>query len=271
MKEEWRKVVVDGKENEWYSISNYGNLVSHLRKQIPKRDSLGRIVKNTGSYFYDPSYSCPINPQKRGNRSTQYFVKKMTFPVDFFDDYSYSSNNSITCRKTVSIHKLVMDAFKPIDLFPPDRLKECWSQIPDEAKKWINETIIINHIDHNPQNNCIDNLEWVTHRENTRAAVEYYGGQCANKGKLTSNKDCIKISDAVYIPLLDEYEQTIEFIGEEGDECYRIIEDIMKRENKTFKEVWFDIIEFGVEELKRIDCLPEPERTYCIEKFKMVT
>jgi hypothetical protein len=33
---------------------------------------------------------------------------------------------------------------------------------------------IVNHIDHNPQNNWLENLEWVTHKENMRAAERFY-------------------------------------------------------------------------------------------------
>ena len=33
MKEEWRNVVVEGKEHYWYEISNYGVLKSHLRRE----------------------------------------------------------------------------------------------------------------------------------------------------------------------------------------------------------------------------------------------
>lgn len=32
----------------------------------------------------------------------------------------------------------------------------------------------VNHIDHNPQNNSMENLEWVTHKENMHAAERFY-------------------------------------------------------------------------------------------------
>ena len=67
-----------------------------------------------------------------------------------------------------------MQTFKPIDKYPPDRLKDCWKDIPEQAKQWIRETAIINHKDHNPLNCLLDNLEWVTFRENTQKSVDYY-------------------------------------------------------------------------------------------------
>jgi hypothetical protein len=33
---------------------------------------------------------------------------------------------------------------------------------------------IVNHIDHDKQNNCVENLEWTTHRDNCLAAEKFY-------------------------------------------------------------------------------------------------
>ncbi len=62
-------------------------------------------------------------------------------------------------RKDVSIHKLVAETF-----------------IPKIAGKNI-----INHIDGNPENNCVNNLEWCTPKENTHHAWE--SGLCKNSVK----------------------------------------------------------------------------------------
>ena len=59
---------------------------------------------------------------------------------------------------------MVMWTWRPLDKYPPDRLKNCWSDIPIEAQQWIKDTAVINHIDHNPTNNRLDNLEWVLRR-----------------------------------------------------------------------------------------------------------
>ena len=48
----------------------------------------------------------------------------------------------------------------------------------------------VNHLDGNPQNNHIDNLEWVTKQENTKHAVDK--GLYRNKYKLWDNKEKIQ-------------------------------------------------------------------------------
>lgn len=52
-------------------------------------------------------------------------------------------------RRSIRIHKMVADAF----ISNPNNKPE------------------VNHIDGNKANNCIDNLEWVTHKENSTHAI----------------------------------------------------------------------------------------------------
>ena len=59
------------------------------------------------------------------------------------------SNRKMTRRY---IHRIVMETFSPT------------------SKK-----MEVNHIDHDKGNNRLDNLEWVTHKENLRKAVKFLG------------------------------------------------------------------------------------------------
>tara|TARA_R110000868_G_C10557192_1_gene736531 strand:- start:60 stop:566 length:507 start_codon:yes stop_codon:yes gene_type:complete len=160
MKEEWRNIVVDGKVYGGYSVSNYGNIITH-KKQVG-----GNI-----GWCFDPNYK-KIKKARRQNRGMSV---SLTFPKDFFE-YDYritgSSKNSITRDRRV--HQIVMETFCPIDENPPVSMQE-WEQTPKSIKKIVRECIFINHKDHDFTNNRLDNLEYVTPRQNTRKAVEHYG------------------------------------------------------------------------------------------------
>lgn len=191
----WSPVIQCGKEHPWYSISNHGNLVTHIRNTIGARSLNGKIAKGSTTTNYDPNYSKRIKPviDRRNNYSGNgSFIKSLYyniyFPIDFFDgtlyEYDFYTETGKTIKKKCYFHRMVMEAFRPIDKFPPERLKDDWTEVPYAVKQWIYETAVVNHIDHDPTNNKIDNLEWVTQKENARKAVEFYGGNPSNKNKI---------------------------------------------------------------------------------------
>lgn len=185
MIEEWKNVIVDGKVNNWYSISNYGRCVSHIKLNF-KTPTRGGCVKTIDPQQY--RILKPVrkyqNPQKKD--IVQCATHSFAFPSGFFEDYDYvklkgGADGNIV--RNCKLHRLVMEAFKPLDQFPPARLRDDWDIAPQSFIDWVRETALVNHIDHNPDNNHIDNLEWMTPRENTRAAIKMYG-RMENKNKI---------------------------------------------------------------------------------------
>lgn len=189
MKEEYRFIKINGKEHNWYSISNFGNLISH--RKIPKY--FKTHVLDTDLYKIPIKYS---NEYKgRANKENVCALKaRISFPADFFQDtvysgFNYMSNGDKTIRKGFYAHQLVMQTFRPLNLFPPKEISiKDWNKTPENIKNFITKCVYINHIDHDPTNNYIDlddpsndNLEWCSPMHNSREATKFYGGNTANK------------------------------------------------------------------------------------------
>lgn len=89
-----------------------------------------------------------------------------------YDDYEVSSLGRIRNKKTNNILKGLDNGlgYKRVSLAHPTKKKKFMyihrivadAFIPNKSNKPC-----INHIDNNPNNNAVDNLEWCTHQENT--------------------------------------------------------------------------------------------------------
>ncbi len=207
----WKSIVVDGKVHPWYSVSTMGRVASHFGNK-PKAAS--KYVPGRGAGFkgwdrsYDPEYCRLIKPApsyknnhdsnkrnvygnklKVGDKIIMCTRATIRFPWDFFKDinmygseYQYpiqgleGNMNGKCCQRTMAIHKLVANTHMPVDDFPPERIADAYDSLPELVKQWIRETVVINHINHDPTDNRIENLEYVTPRENTHKAIEMYGG-----------------------------------------------------------------------------------------------
>lgn len=144
--------------------------MEEIWKQIVGADETFQVsnignVKRNDSYYIQPLYD-NMRVLLRGS------IKRL-----FVDRQGYSTtalriNNK---QKTYFVHRLVAEAFIPN---------------PDNKP-------FINHIDGNPSNNNVENLEWCTQKENIRHAVKIgrwnaAKGEYAAKAKLTT-KDVLQI------------------------------------------------------------------------------
>lgn len=181
LKEEFRPIKKYGKIIPGYYVSKDGRVFSALST---------KFIKFTKEY------------SKRGTNRLEALRFSAEVPDTLFDDYNYSKRNGSKhrgnkLRITFRVHKVVMDTWKPIDENPPEQIKEYWNDLPDPVKEWIKDTAIIDHIDDNPENNHVDNLRWVTPKQN-----------CVHRKKTEFvNPNIIELEDKDYEWLLERSEE----------------------------------------------------------------
>ena len=102
-------------------------------------------------------------------KDSEYMRVSLNIPIGYFsdvDDFNYYEDNKVSHRVSFDVHRIVLEAWKPIDENPPEQLRDDWDKAPESFKKWVRETAVIDHIDGNPANNHLDNLRWCTPKEN---------------------------------------------------------------------------------------------------------
>ena len=109
------------------------------------------------------------------NKKSIYKKISLNIPIGHFgeDSYPYYEDNNTSYRQSFDLHRVVMEAWKPIDEYPPESLKDTWNDVPEAWRQWVRDTAWIDHIDSNPCNNHLHNLRWVTPKENNYYRKEY--------------------------------------------------------------------------------------------------
>ena len=165
-------MILDGVLINDYLVSDAGDVYKIDKKKGTK--GIKRVVKTRNLSSLNPS-----------TQKNDYLYVTVSFPTDSFEyKYCHSGCGKNFSKRTLRIHQVIMQAFKPFDEFLPKAInKKDYAKTPESMKMLIKQAFIVNHIDHNKNNNSISNLEWVTNKTNHSKALKHYRGNFHNKPK----------------------------------------------------------------------------------------
>jgi len=158
-----------------YEISTYGRCASHWKMDRRK----GR--RCDGNYIEESYIRFIGSPESKNNRGKRGYIQlqlrrpdglEVSHPLSHYNKLTEGKPDGVgMVRVTMPMHKLVMWHFNYLGDNPEQIgiTKDEWLSMPERARVIISQSLEINHIDHNPANNRLDNLEYVTKVENSQA------------------------------------------------------------------------------------------------------
>lgn len=99
--------------------------------------------------------------------STGYYKTSLSFPVGIFSDHNYfqMKGKKTSYNSPIDTHRLIAETFIPIDEYPPIPIED-WNNTPESAKQFIRDAAVVDHILPDKSNNSVENLRWVTPKQN---------------------------------------------------------------------------------------------------------
>tara|TARA_B100001094_G_C17955217_1_gene682623 strand:+ start:115 stop:807 length:693 start_codon:yes stop_codon:yes gene_type:complete len=137
--EVWKPIITDRYDASEYQISQYGNVLGKRGQKLKWWKSNGYM-----------KLSLHLKPS------------------DFTSDFIPQSQDIQTDRRNqnIAVHRIVAELFLPKPV--PLRFSQLWPTLDKKQRDWIQSVYIVDHIDNDRSNPHVDNLRWVTTRENNK-------------------------------------------------------------------------------------------------------
>ena len=145
-------IIYEGIDYSPYAISKEGNVVGYryadTERKILKKLQWSMQSESRARYL---SVTLRVDPLAIADQEYKPQQKQ-----------SLKHNGKI--NKTVYVHRLVAEMFIPKPI--PKMFESIWLILSQEQKNWIHSSYVVDYIDDDPGNPHIDNLRWVTVKEN---------------------------------------------------------------------------------------------------------